>query len=44
LVNPLGIQYQSGYGFYFLVPPYRSRNGGVQQFYHWLLDALNEPA
>ncbi|KEA64552.1 Transcriptional regulator, LysR family [Marinobacterium lacunae] len=36
LVNPLGLAYRSGYGFYFLVPPYRARSVGVQRFHAWL--------
>lgn len=41
VVNPLRISYRSGYGFYFLVPPYRSRIQGVQQFHGWLSQQLN---
>lgn len=41
VVNPLGIRYRSGYGFYFLVPPYRDRTPGVQRFRLWLQQQLN---
>ncbi|WP_432697521.1 LysR substrate-binding domain-containing protein [Marinobacterium sp. YM272] len=42
VVNPLGISYHSGYGFYFLVPPYRSGTQGIQQFHSWLSQQLNQ--
>lgn len=41
VVNPLGLRYRSGYGFYFLVPPYRVRTPGVQRFHAWLQQQLN---
>lgn len=40
LVTPLGLRYQSGYGFYFLVPPYRPRSEQVKQLRAWLQQAL----
>ncbi|MBV1786711.1 LysR family transcriptional regulator [Marinobacterium sp. D7] len=40
LANPLHIAYRSGYGFYFLVPPYRARSLGVQRFHAWLEQQL----
>lgn len=41
LINPLGIQYRSGYGFYVLVQPHRHQSSQVHALLNWLQSSLN---
>jgi len=40
LINPLGIELDSGHGYYFLSPSYKRNSRNVQIFYRWLRSQL----
>lgn len=43
LVNPLGLRYPSGYGYYFLMPAYRRQHALNQQLFDWFHQAFAAP-
>lgn len=43
LVNPLGLRYPSGYGYYFLMPAYRRQHALNQQLFDWFHQAFATP-
>ena len=40
LVNPLGIRYTSGYGFYLQIPAFNAQSSRIYQFKQWLEEQL----
>lgn len=40
LVNPLGIEFYSDHGYYFLAPTHKRDTYNVRTFYHWLCSQL----